>query len=401
MAESTARGFDRATARILASHACGAIALSVPFPALVARLSEQSAGALALGAAGASRMLPYVVLSWFAGIVADRVRRDLVVRWGLWIRLALATGTAAALGADRPWLAVALATLAVAVSLPAYQALAAGLPSVAGPRTATAIEVLVTVEVGAFVVGGAVGGLMLLPATRSWVPAVGVLLTTLAILLFHRVSLAAPRAAAQPSVREAYRHLFGSAPARSAVGVMCAINLVGAFVALALLPLARDSWDAGAEGYGLATAVLGFAALGAPVSRLIGGRTPRHALRRMMPLLALTVLLLVPARTVGQALPALAVLGAVSVGAEARATRILTQAVPDAVRATVLGVNDAAIVAAALLGTMVAPWALATVPAPVVFGLGALVLLLPVLLCRSRPEPALPVTADSRRAACL
>jgi predicted MFS family arabinose efflux permease len=401
MRETAAFGLDRTTARILASHACGAVALSVPFPALVAALSEQAAGPLELGLAGASRMLPFVLLSWFAGLVADRVRRDLVVRTGLWTRLALALAAALAVTGGRIWLAVVLSTLAVAVSLPAYPALAAGLPSVAGARSASAVEVLVTVEVGSFVVGGALGGLLLQPATRPWLPLAPAVLTVLAIVLFRRVALAAPRPASSPGLRGAYRILLGSPAGRGAVAVMCAINLVGAFVALALLPLARDSWDAGPEGYGLATAVLGFAALGAPVARVVGGRTARQALHRVMPLLAASVLLLVPATTVSQAVPALTVLGALSVGAEARATRILTRSVPDPVRATVLGINDAAIVAAAMLGTLVAPWALETTSARVVFGLGAAALLAPLLLCRAgtESEPVAEVSAAPRPAA--
>jgi predicted MFS family arabinose efflux permease len=345
-------------------------------------------------------MLPFVVLSWFAGLVADRVRRDHVVRSGLWVRLALALASAVAAAGGRTWLAVALSTLSVAVSLPAYPALAAGLPSVARARSAAAVEVLVTVEVGSFVVGGALGGLMLQPATRPWLPVAPAVLTLLAIILFRGVALAGPPSSSSPGLRGAYRVLLGSPAARGAVAVMCAINLVGAFVALALLPLARDSWDAGAEGYGLATAVLGFAGLGAPLARVVGGRTARQALNRMMPLLAAAVLLLVPATGVSEALPALAVLGVLSVGAEARATRILTRSVPDSVRATVLGINDAAIVAAAMLGTLVAPWALEATSAAVVFAVGAAVLLTPLLLCRSRTEsePSAEVSSAPRPA---
>jgi hypothetical protein len=121
----------------------------------------------------------------------------------------------------------------------------------------------------------------------------------------------------------------------------------------------------------------------------------------MLPLLAASVLLLAPATMVSHALPALAVLGALSVGAEARATRILTRSVPDPVRATVLGINDAAIVTAALLGTLVAPWALETASAAVVFGVGAAVLLAPLLLCRAGTEcePADEVSPAPRPAA--
>lgn len=387
------------TVRVLAAHACAAVALSLPFPALVADLSERSAGPLALGIAGASRMLPYVVLSWFAGALADRYRRDRVVRAGLWARLTCSVAGTVAMAVEAPWAAVVLFTIAVAISLPAYPAIAASLPRLAGPKATRALDVLVTLEVASFVVGGAIGGLLLLPATRPHVGWVAVALTATAISLFRGVLLAGPSSSLRPPLREAYRVVLASRSARGAVLVMCAINFVAAFLALALLPLARDLWQSGAEGYGLSTAVLGLAAFGAPLAGVVGGRTAHGALRRLLPLLALSVLLVLPARSVTHALPALVLVGALSVGAEARATGLLTRAVPDAIRATTLGINDAAIVAAAMVGTLIAPWAIDASSAPLVFAACALVILAPLAVCRERgeaaPIPQVDLTAPS------
>ena len=89
---------------------------------------------------------------------------------------------------------------------------------------------------------------------------------------------------------------------------MAAVNLGISLVALALLPMALGSWSSDAAGYGLATGVLGFAALGAPLLRRLGA-TPTVSIRRGLLLVALGVLLVVPAPTVGWALVPLAVAG--------------------------------------------------------------------------------------------
>ena len=76
----------------------------------------------------------------------------------------LLTATAVAVVADRPWLAVVCCTLAVAIATPAYPAMVAAMPGIAGAQRRTATDLLVTVEVAAFVVGAALGGLLLHPA---------------------------------------------------------------------------------------------------------------------------------------------------------------------------------------------------------------------------------------------
>ena len=135
---------------------------------------------------------------------------------------------------------------------------------------------------------------------------------------------------------------------------MAAVNLGISLVALALLPMALDSWSSDAAGYGLATGVFGFAALGAPLLRRLG-RTPVVSVRRGLLLVALGILLVVPAPSLDWALVPLALAGAAAVSVEAAATSILQEGVADDVRATVLGLNDSVIIAAALVGSLIAP----------------------------------------------
>ena len=163
-----------ATRGTIASHAVAAVGMSLPWPLLVLLVWERAGDGWVLGVAGAARMLPYVALSWAAGRLADRYARDRIVRLTLLARLGLLFGVAAALAVGQTWLALVAATLAIAVATPAYPALAAAMPGLAGRQTERATSLLVTCEVASFVVGPALGGLLLAPATRPLVPWVAV-----------------------------------------------------------------------------------------------------------------------------------------------------------------------------------------------------------------------------------
>jgi hypothetical protein len=211
------------------------------------------------------------------------------------------------------------------------------------------------------VVGAALGGLLLHPATRELLPWVPVVMTVASLLLVLRVSMPAPvRTAANDQRPSPYAALRESPAARRAIAVMAAINLVFALVAVALLPMAMDTWSSDAAGYGLAIGVLGFAALGAPLLRRLG-RTSEHSIVWGLALLALGLVLVVPVPSLGWALAPLALAGAAAVGVEAGATAVLQEHVCDEVRASVLGINDTVIIAAALVGSLLAPVAVGLV----------------------------------------
>ncbi len=138
---------------------------------------------------------------------------------------------------------------------------------------------------------------------------------------------------------------------RRAIGTVALLNGVLAAVGLALLPLAR--WGRG--GFGVATAVLGFGALAAPLlwwcGRTSGSRRARAGLLLLTG--ALVLVPVVPGLLL--TLPALAVAGAAAVHVEGAATETIQDGVPDAHRAGALGLTDSAMVGAALLGALVAP----------------------------------------------
>jgi predicted MFS family arabinose efflux permease len=144
--------------------------------------------------------------------------------------------------------------------------------------------------------------------------------------------------------------------ARRSVGVPRAILTVGllngvlAGVAIALLPLAEDR----GPGYGTATAWFGFGALGAP---LLGRLGRSAASRTRLGLLTLAgALALVPLlpHHLG-VLVVLAIAGAAAVHVEGAVTEVIHDRVPDTRRAGTLGLTDSVMVAAAMLGSLVAP----------------------------------------------
>ncbi len=352
---------DPLTRRVIASHAIAALAVSLLWPLLLVLVDEQSNDPVLLGLVASARMLPYVLFSWATARLADAMRRDLIVRVTLVIRAALLLAAAVAIVTDHVWLAVVACTLAVAVGTPAYPAQVAAMPGIAGSLRLRATDLLVTVEVAAFVVGGALGGLLLNPATRELLPWVPAVMTVAALVLLFRVSMPAPVHTSGDAQRPSpYAALRESPDAKRAIAVMAAINLVLALVAVALLPLAMDTWSSDAAGYGLATGVLGFAAFGAPLLRRLG-RTSEHSIVWGLALLAVGLVLVVPVPSLGWALVPLALAGAAAVGVEAGATAVLQEHVCDEVRASVLGINDTVIIAAALVGSLVAPVAVGLV----------------------------------------
>ena len=348
------------TRRTIASHALAAVGMSLPWPLLVLLVWEQTGDGWVLGLAGAARMLPYVALSWAAGRLADRFARDRIVRLTLVARTLSLLAVAAALAAGQTWLALGAATVAIAVATPAYPALAAAMPGLAGRRTERATSLLVTCEVASFVVGPALGGLLLAPATRDLVPWAAVLCLVGAWLLFEGVRLPAPVAVValtrETGVLAALR---SSAVLRGAVAAIAVVNAVAASVGLALLPLAAGWGPDEGTAFGIATGALGFGALGGPVLGRLGDRW-RLGARAWLVVLAVAVAAVAPAPTLWVAVPLLAIAGASAVQLEIVATALVQRAAPDRLRASVLGLTDTAMVAAALLGALVAPILAAT-----------------------------------------
>ena len=285
----------KGVARVIAGYAAASVATGLPWPLLLVLVWEQYGdgphAAWAIGLAGAARMAPYVLLSWALGSLGDHVRRDLLVRVTLLLRILFLAACGLAVSTDHVALAVVAAGLAVTAGTPTYPAIAASLPALAGPARARATELIVTVEVGAWVVGPALGGLLL--ATRGWTLLVAVALSVVALGLLAGVPLPSPEERATDAVAGMLREVSGSRAAVRALALAWLLNLLLTSTGILLLPLTQDVWETGERGFGLVTACLGFGALGAPLlSRLFRATWVRGlaVLATLLLLVALTPL---------------------------------------------------------------------------------------------------------------
>ncbi len=349
------RGRPGPVGRLLSSYTCAALASGLPWPLLLVLVWDAYGagphGVWIVGLAGAARMAPYVLLSWAVGSLGDHVRRDWLVRTTLLLRLVCLGGAGLAVAGDRVGAAVLAATLAVAVGTPTFPAIAASLPTVAPAQKVRATEALVTIEVSSWVVGPALGGLMLAPVARAWTLPVAVALTAVAWLLLAGVELPGPLERATDAVSGMLRAVASRPAAVGALVVAGALNLAVTVTGVALLPLAHHSWGSDDAAFGLATAFLGFGALGGPlIARLC---TPT-VLRGLVALTAsLLVVALSPVPWV--ALVPLALGGASAVVVESVLTGRLQDAMPDQYRSGALGVADSVMVSACLVGSLVTP----------------------------------------------
>lgn len=341
--------------RLIASHALAGTAVALPWPALLATVWEQTGDPTALGLAGVARYLPCVVLSAVLGGMGDRFGRYRTIRAATAVRLLLLTAVAVLVALGANWAALVLATVTVAAGVPAFPSLAAMVPTVStNPDRAT--NTLVTCEISAFVVGPAIGGLLLVfgPA----VSVVGCVPLIAAAVLILPVRIAEPPVApGRTRLAGAVREVLAVPQVRRAIVTVMMLNVVLGALGVGLLRITDVHWRASPAEFGWATAVLGFASLAAPVVLVV--------LRRVTPALSAHLTVVLPLLGLAWAwswpvgvLP-LAVLGAGLTAAECQTTRMLQRRAPARYTAVALGVADAALVGAALVGAVAAPWLVA------------------------------------------
>jgi MFS family permease len=345
--------------RLLVAYACSSVATGLPWPLLLVLVWDQYGdgphGALVVGLAGAARMAPYVLLSWAVGSLGDHVRRDRLVQATSALRLVFLVAAGAAVAGDRVGLGVLAAALAVLCGTPTYPAIAAALPGLAGAHRARATELLVTIEVSAWVVGPALGGLLLAQSLRPWTLVVAAALAALGLVFSTGIAIPGPVEKAPDAVSGMLREVLRCRPALGALGLAGLLNVIVTVAGLVLLPLSEDSWGRGDAGFGIATACLGFGALGAPVlgrlARRFGCATPTGGLVAIGVAVAMVAATPVP----WPALPLLALTGAACAVIESLLTGTLQDVVPDRYRAGALGLADTAMVGGCLVGSLVAP----------------------------------------------
>ncbi len=310
--------------------------------------------------AAAARFVPYVVGSAAAGVLADRRDRQHVLLWSCVVRAVLVAGLAGGVAAAAPpALLVALVFAATLAGTPCYPAIAAAIPTVVPTDDLTpANGLLTTIETGAFMVGPALGGLILVFGSPSLTLVVNALAFVAALALFMPVGVlpATSAAEASDSFGEALvaglRTVLGSGRVLAPMLLVVSVNLVygGSLVCLAAYARARLGSDE--TGFGVLTAALGVGALvgvflANPLART---RRPMRAILVSALLAGIPFALLALIRQPEAAAGLLVVAGAASIVTEVLAVTLLQRALEPDVIARVFGVLDTLVIGAVLVG---------------------------------------------------
>jgi MFS family permease len=398
--------------------------------ALLIVVYQASSDPLLLGLVGAARILPYVVLSIPAGIIADRFERRLVllvtdVARGL-IMLAMAWLVAV----DGPLAGiVALAILATCFSCFFGPTIGAYLPSLVRDERelGPANSAWSTLDNLAFVIGPAVAGLLIAASglTLAFLlnaASFAVVAVVLWLLPSERVARPeAPRApieaeeavAAEPAAAAGTPEVPSMRSSLAPLAGLALIDTVAGFVfgglgvLTVVLAVDRLGTDEAATGYLNAAVGVGglIGALGS------GAFVVRPVLR--VPLvvgsigLAVGVAALGLVTSLGPALVAIAIAAAGSLLTEVVSTTIFQRIVPDAIRGRALGTIYTISTLAYAAGSLVLPVAAGDVGfAPVLLASGALVVagaLVAVLLIGPTGDrgPSADVVSTAARVAAL
>jgi MFS family permease len=364
---------NRALGRLLAGEFVSSIGDWLYLVALLIVVYQESRDPVLLGIVGAARVLPYVILSIPAGIVADRYDRRLILlvtdlaRGAIMLALAWLVATHAPI----VWIVV-LSIVAACFSAFFSPTIGAYLPSIVGNEAelGPANSAWSTLDNLAFIIGPAIAGLLI--ATSGLTAAFVLNAASFAIVAAVLWGLPSVRPGARESPDDAARDPAaadsddaGSRESlltivRPVLGLTLADVTAGfAFGGLGVLTvlLAIQQLGAGEEGTGYLNAGIG---VGAVVGAVLSGALSTSARQRMILVAGLFVfaaglVLLGVVSSLAVAFVAMAVASAGSLVAEVVSTTIFQRLVPDAVRGRALGVAATLTTLAYAAGSLVLP----------------------------------------------
>jgi MFS family permease len=324
-------------------------------------------GEAAVGLIFLLRMVPAALLAPFAGLLADRYRRELVLLGSLFARLVLIGAAAVCVFLDvAPAVVYALAVAAAIATTPFRSAQAAMTPSLArSPRELTAANAVAsTVESLAAFVGPALAGLLLGVTSIGTVFLVNVGLVAVSAAYVFRLD--APRsrrahaAEASTIASEAltgFRTVAQDPSLRVLIGLFTAQTFVAGAVQVYIVVMALDVLDLGDAGVGYLNSAVGIGALvgGVLAFSLTGARRLGPAFVAGVFLWGAPLVLLGIWPEVGLALILLALIGVGNSFVDVAAFTLVQRAVPDQVLARVFGVIQMLWLASVGIGAVVAP----------------------------------------------
>jgi MFS family permease len=371
-----------ALARLLAGEFVSGIGDWLYLIAILVVVYAESSSPVLLGVVGAARILPYVLLSVPAGIVADRFDRRMVllvtdVARGV-LMLLLAGTVAFDLGVGA---VVALSILAACFSTFFGPAIAALLPTLVDERDlGPANSAWATLDNLAFIIGPALAGILiatggleiafLLNAASFGV--VAIVLWRLPVAAGARGEVTIGEAPAPPiDWRSLLRPLIGPFVLDSAT------SLVGGGLGVLTVILAIDVLGAGEAGTGYLNAAVG---IGGVVAGVVGGALLARRLRVPLLLGGAVGGLGLAALGLTDALPAAMLAIGVAVAGllllEVVNTTLVQRIVPDELRGRAVGVLQTSSAILYSLGSLVIPIAASSIGvAPVLIASGAVTVL--------------------------
>jgi MFS family permease len=377
---------NRALARLLFGEFVSSIGDWLYLVAIMVVVYQVTSDPVVLGIVGAARLLPFVVLSVPAGMVADRYDRRRILLVTDVTRGALMLVLAALVAAGAPVAGiVVVAILAACASAFFGPAIGAYLPLVVADERdlAPANSLWATLDNLAYFIGPAIAGLLIAAGGLGWAFLLNA--ASFGIVALVLVTLPSGQPGASPTDSDADE----TAEARPEVSgvsrgdllrrmagpiiVDAASNLTGIGLSILLVMLAIDQLHAGPQAVGYLEAATG---VGGVVAGVLAGW---FVARRLdVPLLGSAIVagtgLFVLSLTTS--LPVALLVVGIAVGAviimDIIVTTVVQRQVPDALRGRAMGLLQLTGVTSALLGSLLAPvlagwWGLT----PVLAGMGA------------------------------
>ncbi len=358
--------------------------------ALLGYVYSATRSAVWVGAATICRLLPYVLLGPFGGAVADRYPRRTVLLAGDALRLLVMAAIAATVASAGPVALViaftALASAAGCAEKPAAMALLPGL--VGEARLGPANALLHTVEDLGIVIGPAIGAI-LLGVAPAWVAfaANGATFAVSALLISTMRPDATPAGGPASGVAQlagGLRAVRRTTFALWLIAVVAMVEFIYGAQTVQLVVYARQSLGLGSGGYGV---LLTAAGAGGLVSAAVNGRL---STRRRVSLIVIvagslacaTEFAYAGAQMLAIALAVTVIGNAGLVSCEVVSETVLARIVPREALGRVIGIFDAASVAAMVAGAVLAPVVVASLSlraSLLILGAAALAV---TLLCR-------------------
>lgn len=360
----------RALVRLLTGHGLATLAQTTTGLAAGAFALERTGSASWASLTVAVGVLPYVVLSGLAGLLADLAPRSTVLAWSCGLRALLVAASAGVMLLDGPvgWLVV-LAVLTAVAATPAYPSVAASVPQCVPDAALERWNAVATgVENLAWLVGpGLFGLLVVLGCPPAAVASVAAVVCALAVAPVVGVRLprvergdGADREGWAAEVLAGLRLVASRRPLRAAMGLAMVDNFLYGYVVVTLVLLAGSAAGAGsADGAGgVLPAALTVGALLAVVgagalARLVttSGLALAGLAVFVVALLGAGLLTTVEPRL---AVPLVALAGGATLVAEIAAVTLLQRGSEPDVLARVFGVYDQLNVGAIAVGSALA-----------------------------------------------